>query len=336
MKKNIMNYFYWSFIVAILALPLGYILDGFRGLFVILVLSVLEISLSIDNAIVNASILKNWNDYWRKLFLFIGLPFAVFGMRLVFPIVIVSLTLGTDILSVLKMAIYEGDKYAEALTSIHHQISAFGGAFLLMVALEFFINQEKEKHWLHFPEVFLKKTGEIRLIETAITLTAILLTSSYLTGEHAHQLIVAGIWGIITYVFAKGVGSLLTSGDSSKIVKQGIGGLVYLELLDASFSFDGVIGAFALSHNLFIIATGLGVGAMFVRSMTIFLVDKGTLDEYHFLENGAFWAILSLAVIMFVGINHEVPEMITGLLGATFIGFSLWSSVKAKRLGRLE
>lgn len=335
MKKNNMSYFYVSFVIAFLAMITGYLIDGLRGLWVVLILSVLEISLSLDNAVVNAAILKNWNSFWRKMFLVVGMPIAVFGMRLIFPVVIVSITLGVSIVSVIKMAVDNPDQYAQSIINIHHQIAAFGGAFLLMVALEFFINQEKENHWLHFPEIFFKKAGEIRLIETAITLIVILVTSSALTGEYSSQFIVAGIWGIITYVFAKGIGSFLEGGNTSKIIKQGISGLVYLEILDASFSFDGVIGAFALSHNLFIIALGLGVGAMFVRALTIFLVEKDTLDKYRFLENGAFWAILVLSIIMFASVKYEIPETVTGILGAVFIAFSFWSSVRSNRLKEL-
>ncbi len=332
MKRKNLSYFYASFIAVLLALPLGYWLDGFRGVWVVLILSVLEISLSIDNAVVNASVLKNWNSFWKKMFLVVGMPIAVFGMRLLFPISIVAITTGLSMFNILDMAIHFPNDYADALANVHDQVSAFGGAFLLMVALEYFIDKEKQNHWLHFPEKLFQKVGEIRLVETAITLIVILLTASSLPEGDTLKFITAGIWGIVTYVFARGIGSFLGGSDGSTIIKQGIGGLVYLELLDASFSFDGVIGAFALSHNLFVIALGLGVGAMFVRSLTIFLVDKGTLDNYHYLENGAFWAILVLAIIMFAGINYEVPETVTGLLGASFIGFSFWSSVRANRL----
>jgi len=110
--------------------------------------------------------------------------------------------------------------------------------------------------------------------------------------------------------------------------RSGFGGFMYLQVLDASFSFDGVIGAFALSNNLVIIGLGLGIGAIFVRSMTIHLVDKGTLAEFRFLEHGAFWAILALAAIMLVGAHYHIPEVFTGLIGAVLIGLSWWWSVR--------
>jgi len=102
--------------------------------------------------------------------------------------------------------------------------------------------------------------------------------------------------------------------------KAGLFLFLYLQVLDASFSFDGVIGAFALSNNVFIIAAGLGIGAVFIRSLTVFLVRKGTLSEFRFLEHGAHWAIGALAVIMFLSIGFDVPGIITGLIGVIFIG----------------
>lgn len=113
--------------------------------------------------------------------------------------------------------------------------------------------------------------------------------------------------------------------------KGGFGAFLYLEVLDASFSFDGVIGAFALTQNLFIIAIGLGIGAMYVRSMTIMLVEKGTLSEYRYLEHGAFYAILILSVVMYFQTLIHIPEVITGLGGAGLIGLSLWSSIRHNR-----
>jgi hypothetical protein len=102
-------------------------------------------------------------------------------------------------------------------------------------------------------------------------------------------------------------------------------------VLDASFSFDGVIGAFALSNNMIVIALGLSIGAMFVRSMTIHLVRKGTLAQYRYLEHGAFWAIIALGAIMLMTAVFHIPETITGLIGATLIGLSLWWSIRHNR-----
>jgi hypothetical protein len=106
---------------------------------------------------------------------------------------------------------------------------------------------------------------------------------------------------------------------------------LYLNVLDASFSFAGVIGAFALTDELFIIALGLGVGAMFVRSLTILLVERGTLASYEYLEHGAFYAVGALALFMMLGTLVEVPEAVTALVGAGLIGLAFWSSVRKLR-----
>ena len=116
------------------------------------------------------------------------------------------------------------------------------------------------------------------------------------------------------------------------MIAQGVkrGGLVcflYLELIDASFSLDGVLGAFAISSDVIIIMIGLGIGAMFVRSLTIMLVEKKVLKQFLYLEHGAHWAIGALSVIMLLTTVREVPEVITGTLGLVFILWALFSSI---------
>ena len=106
---------------------------------------------------------------------------------------------------------------------------------------------------------------------------------------------------------------------------------LYLEVLDASFSFDGVIGAFAISSNLFVIAAGLGIGALYIRSLTVYLVKKGTLSEYIYLEHGAHWAIGALAVTMLIGVSRQIPEVVSGLTGAILILASVLSSIIRNR-----
>ena len=106
-------------------------------------------------------------------------------------------------------------------------------------------------------------------------------------------------------------------------------------MLDAAFSFDGVIGAFAVTTDPILIALGLGlIGAMFVRSLTVFLVRKGTLQDYVYLEHGAHWAIGALSVILLVGIGYHVNEVVTGLIGVAFIVAAFLSSILRNR--RLE
>ncbi|MCA9356610.1 DUF475 domain-containing protein [Candidatus Nomurabacteria bacterium] len=337
--KNPMSYFYGSFASLLVALPFGYWVMGWSGVWVVTVLAVLETSLSLDNAVVNAKVLDGWDSTWRRIFLWVGLPIAVFGMRLVFPILIVSLTTGLGMTEAFQLALHKPDEYEHALTSAHHEVAAFGGSFLMMVALQFFFDDEKDVHWLKPLEQAFAKLGKYEVaLEAGITMLVLMIAASLLHGHEKAEFVVAGVYGFITYITTKAVGQLLSGDneDTGKKVAQGVGGMLYLEVLDASFSFDGVIGAFAISNNLLLILAGLGVGAMFVRSFTIYLVDKGTLGKYQYLEHGAFWAIAALAVIMFVGVEIEIPETITGFIGAGFIGIAFWSSVRANKKTEAE
>lgn len=327
----IKKYYLGSIVFTLIALVLGYLLGGVKAAWIVLVLAALETSLSFDNAVVNAKVLEHMDPVWRRRFLVWGMIIAVFVMRLVFPLLIVGVVASLGPVEVLRLAIFEEHRYAEVLTSAHAQIAAFGGAFLMLVFLKFFVDQEKDTHWFKPIESRLTKLGKLQSIEIGITLLAILLAARSVPLAEQGGFIVAGLWGIITYILADGMGALLGADDAAtSTAKQGFAGFMYLEILDASFSFDGVIGAFALSHNLFIIALGLGVGAMFVRSFTLMLVDRGTLAEYRYLEHGAFWAIGALAAIMFIGVSVHIPEVITGGIGLALIGWAFWSSLRDK------
>ncbi|WP_030218449.1 DUF475 domain-containing protein, partial [Streptomyces sp. NRRL WC-3626] len=101
-----------------------------------------------------------------------------------------------------------------------------------------------------------------------------------------------------------------------------------------SFSFDGVIGAFAITNDIVLMALGLGIGAMYVRSLTVYLVRQGTLDDYVYLEHGAHYAIGALALILLVSIRYQINDIVTGLIGVTLISASFYSSVRRNRAAR--
>ncbi|MDR0933832.1 MAG: DUF475 domain-containing protein [Burkholderiaceae bacterium] len=335
--KTIISHFWGSFTVCIVAVIAAFFLGGIGAVFTVCFLTALEVALSFDNAVVNAGVLEHWDDPWRQRFLLWGILVAVFLMRLIFPLLIVSLVGNIAPTHAIDLAIYWPDEYARIMASAHHQIAAFGGAFLLMVCFSFFVARHKTEHWLFYIEKPLTKLGQMEAIEAAIALLVIIMVSYILPQVHRNEFILAGMWGVITFILTKGMASLLNPGNpetAQHIVRQGVGGFLYLELIDASFSFDGVLGAFALTNNLFIIALGLGAGAMFVRSFTILLVHKGTLGQYRYLEHGAFWAIGALALLMLFGVNAHIPEAVTGLLGAFLIIASLFSSILANRRER--
>ena len=300
------------------------------------ILGIMEVSLSFDNAVVNASILKGWDEYWRKLFLTVGIIIAVFGMRLLFPIVIVAQTADIDMLTVWDLALHYPDIYSEQLTMHHAEISTFGGMFLLLVFLNFLFDLDKKVHWFGSIEKKFSQLGKIEASSTLVALYLLVTTLAFVDGDKTSVLI-AGIWGIMVYLSVHALGVILEHLNEDKakvastVAKGSIGGFIYLEMLDASFSFDGVIGSFAITNDIIVIMVGLGIGAMFVRSMTIYLVEKGTLDSYIYLEHGAHYAIGALALIMiFTSTGLHVPEIVTGLVGVSFILASLYSSTRHK------
>ncbi len=325
-----LRFFKSSFFVTIIGLAAAFWLGGPKAMFIAAILSVLEVSLSFDNAVVNATVLKDMDAVWRKRFMTWGMLIAVFGMRVIFPVLIVAVIAQLSPWAALMMAISQPEQYASTLTSSHILVAGFGGAFLMMVFLKFFFDQNKEVHWLHIVESPLSKMGKMGGIEIGLCLILAYAFSTQLNSAEQLSFILASITGIVTYIVVDGFGSLLGSEEShgqTTVVRTGLSAFLYLEVLDASFSFDGVIGAFALSNNIFIIAIGLGIGAMFVRSLTIMFVEKETLDQFRYLEHGAFYAIGALAFIMFIGTFHEIPEVVTGLIGAGLIGISLLASL---------
>jgi hypothetical protein len=384
--------FGWSLGVTALGLAAaGYFWQG-KGLALVAILAVLEISLSFDNAVVNAGILRKLNPYWQRIFLTIGVLIAVFGMRLVFPIVIVAVTAKLSPWEAVRIAVDDHDRYEALVTNAHPAIAAFGGMFLLMIFLDF-IFEDREITWLTWLEKPLARLGKLDMLSVVIALVALIIAGTTVAtgvplhgaGAHGHvdkaeTVLLAGVAGLVTYLVVGGISGFFEeqleddededgegdagegdageagagTGEGEDGTKPGVpatrpaGGaravglagkaaffmFLYLEVIDASFSFDGVVGAFAISNDIFQIALGLGIGAMYIRSLTVFLVRKGTLDDYVYLEHGAHYAIGALAVILLVTIKYEVSEVITGLIGVVLIVASYWSSVvRNRRLG---
>lgn len=344
--------FRWSLIITVIAFAIAWFYGGWSALFLCFVLALLEVSLSFDNAVLNATVLRRMSDFWQKMFLTVGILIAVFGMRLLFPLIIVGVAAQMNPFEALQLALQKGDphtpgSYGYILTEAHPQIAAFGGMFLLMLFLNFILTDRTVK-WLRWIEEPLARIGKLSHLGIVVALL-VLLTAAEGWAKDPNVVLVAGILGMVTYLVIHGLGSLfeknledtLQTGPSKLVRATGKAGFflfLYLEVLDASFSFDGVIGAFAITSDPVIIALGLGlIGALFVRSITIYLVKKGSLNEYVYLEHGAHWAIGALAVILMISIGWHVPELITGTIGIVFIGAAFASSIaRKKRIQKLS
>lgn len=313
-------------------LVVAYLIGGIPFVYITFLLIILEISLSFDNAVVNARVLNTMDPVWQRRFIVYGIPIAVFGMRLLFPLLIVAIATGMGVIETFNVAINQPEVYEKSLHASEDAIFAFGGAFLLMVFLDFFFEQ-KEISWIRIIEDS-RITKKISIISHIEIIIAIIVGISLAHITQSLDILLAFIYGILLH-------SLLGMADellSTDTVRSGIAGFLYLEVLDASFSFDGVIGAFALSSNIFIIMIGLGVGAMFVRSLTLYFVNHQTLTRYRYIEHGAHYAIGILAVIMLVKILFHISEIVTGTIGIGFIlvafAHSLWENKKDKETSK--
>ncbi|MDH2392911.1 DUF475 domain-containing protein [Streptomyces sp. HNM0663] len=353
--------FGWSFAVTAAGLAFAAWQWGWEAFGIVLILSILEISLSFDNAVVNAGILKKMNAFWQRVFLTLGILIAVFGMRLVFPVVIVAVSAKVGPVEAVQLALDDPDRYQDLVTDAHPAIAAFGGMFLLMIFLDFIL-EDRDITWLAWLERPLARLGKIDMLGVCLALIALLATAMTFA-THAHvstgnadktaTVLLSGVAGLITYLVVGGLSAhfedRLEEGEEheheqEKARAQGepvsavaLAGkaafflFLYLEVLDASFSFDGVIGAFAITNHIFWMALGLGVGAMYVRSLTVYLVRQGTLDDYVYLEHGAHYAIGALAVILLITIQHQISEIITGLIGVVLIAASFLASVRRNK-----
>lgn len=375
----IVRIFGLSAFVSLAALTVAFLYQGWTGLALCAILGILEVSLSFDNAVINATVLERMSLFWQRMFLTVGIVIAVFGMRLLFPLAIVWITGGLAPAEAFRLAMNPppggadhfpdgSPSYEAILLEAHPQIAAFGGMFLLLLFLNFVLSN-RDLTWLSWIERPLGQLGRLDQLAVVIAMVVLVVVAEYLSPDDTRAtVLISGLLGAVTYLLVDGLSSLFQRrqpgvfdgssdngpGDASAthtdvstrtgrdrhpttvaVGKAGFFLFLYLEVLDASFSFDGVVGAFAITPDPILIALGLGfIGAMFVRSMTIYLVRQGTLGQYRYLEHGAHWAIGALAVILLVSIQVEINEVVTGLIGVAFIGAALASSVRANRRDR--
>jgi len=345
--------FRFPFAVSVIGIVVAGILGGPSIAALVAILAVLEVSLSFDNAVINATVLQRMDERWQRIFLTVGILIAVFGMRLIFPLLVVTITSHLNPVDVLNLALNHPAEYARFLTAAHPAIAAFGGFFLLMIFLDF-IFEVRDVTWLTLIERPLAKVGKLDQFSVILALAFLIVAATTFAAPHAFQVLVAGAAGLATYIAVSSLSALFEgdedeqggsavagAGDDeapqvrvpASLARAGLFTFLYLEVLDASFSFDGVVGAFAVTDKIFVIALGLGIGACYIRALTVFLVRRGTLAEYVHLEHGAHWAIGALAALLFITIRTDVPQLVAGLIGVGFIGAALLSSIVHKRRG---
>jgi hypothetical protein len=326
-----------SGLISIIALSLVYFYLGWQATLISLMLVIIELTFSFDNAIINARVLATMSPFWQKMFMTIGIVIAVFGMRIIFPILIVMFTAGLPWDQVIGLALNQPEKYAEVLLHAHASIAAFGGMFLLMLALHFFFDATRNIHWFTRFERPLQTVGT-KWMNAVVCLAVLAIIVVLPVNHHQKETLIAGLVGIGVYSLIYIASELFTRQHEKaekKAGKQlqraamaGLASFIYLEVLDASFSFDGVIGAFAVTKDVILIAVGLGVGALWVRSLTLFIVHRKVLHTYRYLEHAAHYVIGALAATLLLGLFYDIQEMFVGIVGIGVIIAAIISSMR--------
>lgn len=310
---------------------------GIAALIVTIVLSILEMTLSADNAVVNSRVLVKMSKRWQIVFLTVGIIVAVFLVRFALPIMIVAGMTSLSSGDVLHLALNDAEQYGHYLEEISPSINAFGGIFLFFVAMFFFMEKNRTHFWIRPIEEPLQKFSKVPYLKYILAL-ATFLPVYYLTDPADREAVFGAlVAGALVYLILHSIILMMEQVNKRNKLKEQVGwaafvSFMYLEVLDASFSLDSVVGAFALTNNIIIIMAGLGIGAIWVRTMTLYMVKHKTLTTYRYLESGAHWAIACLALIMFLKLAHiELPELVVGTIGLVFIGGSIFWSIRANK-----
>ncbi|MCL2281001.1 DUF475 domain-containing protein [Candidatus Saccharibacteria bacterium] len=335
--KNLLK-IYWFAAVATIAIWIlvGWQL-GLTALFTVFVLTMLEVTFSADNAIINSRIVTTLSPIWQKLFLTLGIFTAVFVVRFVLPIVMIMLTSGFSFGEVITLINNSSPlDYSVHLHGAELLINAFGGTFLILVALNYFMDHHKEIHWFKRIERRLAQLGQFENLMVLIMLIIVTITFFTVDPMYHTAVSIAMIFAIILHIGLQLLGTITKYRQKKETVatkyKTGLVALsafIYLEILDASFSLDSVIGAFAMTNDIWLIMAGLGAGALWVRGMTIHLVRHSTLTRFKFLEHGAHWAIAFLGGVMLAKLyGVELSEWLVGSVGLILISLAIWWSVR--------
>jgi hypothetical protein len=326
-------------LVAIACLAGAYAIEGLHGLSVAALLGVLEIAVSFDNAIVNATVLARMGQFWQRMFLTVGILVAAIGMRLLVPLAIVSVGAKMSPVSAIDLAYSNPERYHQLLLAVQPGIAAFGGAFLLMIFLGF-VFEERDEMWLGLIERPLRKMGRLPHLGEIVVLAFAVIAAGTVATDIALKVVVGAIAGLGSYLLINGVGQMVAEqadADGASRPRMTVNGraafflFCYLEMLDATFSFDSVMGAFSVTLDISLITIGLAIGAAYIRALTVYVVRRGTLEEYRYLEHGAYYAIGMLALLLMVEVWRDVPDVLTAGAGAALIIAAVASSMAVRK-----
>jgi hypothetical protein len=293
---------------------------------VIFGLLVFEIVSSIDNAIVNAHVLKTIPEQYRRLFVLWGFLFGVVGVRGLLPFTIVWLAnTQLSLFQAIHLTLSDPDLMAKSVEQSKALLLVGGGMYLVMVFLAWLFLEEKKyaflvEHFIHRQSVWFYAVS-MGLI-TAVTYFAI-------TRGHHPLMPLATQVGVTAFFVAEGFRRNAEQAEESLHGPNlsALSKLLYLEVLDASFSIDGVVGAFAFTMNVILILIGNGVGAIVVRAGTVLGTDF--VQKFAYLKNGAMYSIGMLGGLMVLeAFGKEMPFWFAPMNTSMLLVLFLWLSYR--------
>jgi hypothetical protein len=297
---------------------------------VVIGLALFEVISSVDNAIVNAHVLKTMPHKYRRIFLVWGLFFAVFLVRGVLPFLIVWLAnTNLSLLEVWNVAFSGSEELGKALETSKPLLLIGGGVYLFMVFLAWLFLEEKK--YAFFVEHFIHRQSVWFYAISSISLTAIIYFSVKLNPMMALAASIGATAFFITDGFKHNA-----EAKEKELMNPHISAwskIFYLEALDASFSIDGVIGAFAFTMYVPLILLGNGLGAIVVRELTIKGID--VIAKFAYIKNGAMYTIGILGAIMVAeSFGQEYPfwlAPVNTLIILSIFMYLSWREIKASR-----
>jgi Uncharacterized protein conserved in bacteria len=282
----------------------------FTIILTIMGLCMFEIICSIDNAIINAEVLGTMHPKYRRWFLLWGILFAVFLVRGLLPLLLVWLsTPDLTPWEAFTAMFSDNPDVKEAIETSSPILLIGGGTFLIFL---FF-------HWLFLEEKNFGLRGERYFFSKGVWFYAVvsilLMAIVWFAIERNPMMAFGAVVGSTAFFIVHGFRQnaelqeqKLMGGDLSDISK-----ILYLEVIDATFSIDGVLGAFAFTMSVPLILVGNALGAIAVRQITVGNIDR--IKKYRFLKNGAMYSILCLGIIMLIdSFGFHIPEFVSPVI----------------------
>lgn len=302
----------------------------FTMILTVLGLCLFEIISSIDNAVINAEVLGTMGKKGRKWFLVYGFFFAVFVVRGLLPWVIIWATMPSlGPIGSLTAAFSNDPNVLTAVEKSAPILLLGGGVFLVFLFFHWLFLETKNFGLRH--EKFFFKNGVWFFAVVSVLLATIVWYSLKINPMLAFAAVIGSTAFFITHGFKenaeKGEKMLLSENNKMSDISK----ILYLEIIDMTFSIDGVLGAFAFTLSVPLILLGNGIGALVLRKLTISNIDR--IKKYAYLKNGAMYSIFILGIVMMVdAFGGHIPSYISPLATFAIIGFFVYKSIQQNKL----